>query len=97
MAKKSLKEKIESDFQDWADMVKAMSISELDSTILRFAKYREEIEESFKNNPKLKEVRDLKSDLEAPFKENLKHNKMKTKYLIMLLNEKGGDSTGTAK
>jgi hypothetical protein len=92
--KKSLKEQVEEQFQDWANSVQGLSVSELDSMILRYAKYREEIKDFRESDEQLQKAKEMVKELSAPHRENLKGNEIKTKYLISLLGEKGGNTSG---
>lgn len=93
--KKSLKEVVESEHSDWVSTVQGLSIEELDKMILRYAKYREEIKEFREKDEELQKAKELVKELGAPHKENLKINEQKTKYLITLLGEKGGNTSGS--
>ena len=95
--KKSLRETVEGEHQDWVSTVQGLSIDELDKMILRYAKYREEIKEFREKDEQLNQAKELVKELSAPHRENLKINEQKTKYLIMLLGEKGGNTSGSIK
>jgi len=95
--KKSFREIVESEHSEWVSTVQGLSIEELDNMILRYAKYREEIKESREKDEQLNEAKELVKELSAPYRENLKINEQKTKYLIMLLGEKGGNTSGAIK
>jgi hypothetical protein len=93
--KKSFREIVEEQHQDWVSTVQGLSVEELDKMILRYAKYREEIKEAREKDEELNRVKELVKELGAPYRENLKINEQKTKYLIMLLGEKGGNTSGS--
>lgn len=95
--KKSLREKVESEHSDWVSTVQGLSVDELDKMILRYAKYREEIKEFREKDEELNKAKELVKELNAPHSENLKFNEQKTKYLILLLGEKGGNTSGSLK
>lgn len=95
MAKKGFRELVEEQHADWAIGIQSMSTSELDNMILRYAKYREEIKEFRDKDEELARAKDLVKELNAPHRENLKINELKTKYLIMVLGEKGGNTSGS--
>lgn len=96
MAKKSLREKVEKEHGDWVNGVQGLTVSQLEDRLLRYAKYQSELEEFKEKDLELERVSELKKELEAPHKENMKANKMKQKYLIMLIGEKGGNTSGSA-
>jgi trehalose/maltose hydrolase-like predicted phosphorylase len=93
--KKSLRETVEEQHQDWVSTVQSLSVEELDKMILRYAKYREEIKEAREKDEELNRAKEIVKELGAPYRENLKINEQKTKYLIMLLGEKGGNTSGS--
>lgn len=95
--KKTLREIVESEHQTWVSTVVGLTVDELDKMILRFAKYREELKEFRDQDKALLDAKELVKELNAPHKENLKANEMKTKYLIMLLGDKGGNTSGSLK
>jgi hypothetical protein len=95
--KKNFREIVESEHQEWVSTVQGLSIEELDNMILRYAKYREEIKEAREKDEQLNQAKELVKELSAPYRENLKINEQKTKYLIMLLGEKGGNTSGSIK
>jgi hypothetical protein len=92
--KKSNREVVEDQHSDWVGSVQGLGIQQLDDMILKYAKYREEIKDFKEKDEALAQAKELLKELNAPHRENLKINEMKTKYLIMLLAEKGGNSTG---
>lgn len=94
--KKTLREQVEEQFGEWTDGVVGLSVSDLDSMLLRYAKYREDVKETRKNDEKLNQTIELKKELEAPYKDSLKAIELKSRYLLLLIGEKGGDTSGTA-
>lgn len=95
--KKTNREVVEEQHADWASTVQGLSVSELETMLLRFAKYRQEIKDFKEADEQLKEAKELVKHLSAPHNENLKGNEQKTKYLIMLIGEKGGNTSGSLK
>lgn len=95
--KKSFKEQVQEMYGEWTDGLNTLSVEELDKMILRYAKHREEVKEDRKNNERLNELAELKKELEAPYRDSLKAIDIKTRYLLTLLAEKGGDATGSIK
>lgn len=92
--RKTVREQVEEQFGDWAGTVQGLSVAELDSMILRYAKYREEIKDFREKDEQLQKAKEMVKELSAPHRDNLKGNEMKTKYLITLLGEKGGNTSG---
>jgi len=95
--KKTLREQIEEQYGEFADSVVALGVSELDSMLLRYTKYREEVKESKLHDEQLQKTAELKKELEAPYRDALKAIDLKSRYLLLLIGEKGGDTSGSLK
>lgn len=88
--KKTFREIVEEQHSDWAGSVQGLKLEELDQRLLALAKYQEELNEFKDQDVQLEQAQDLVKELSAPHKENMKANKLKQKYVIMLIKEKGG-------
>lgn len=93
--KKTLREEVEDKYGEFANSVAGLGVGELDSLLLRYAKYREEVKESKKEDEQLIKTAELKKELEAPYKDSLKAIDLKSRYLLILIGEKGGDTSGS--
>ena len=90
MAKKSLRDIIRDDHEAFFHEVERLSVADLDRRLNGLAKHAEEIDEAKENNPDLKEAREELNKIAGPFRDAKKTNKLKTKYVIQLIKEKGG-------
>jgi hypothetical protein len=90
MAKKTLREVMQGDHEAFAAEVERLSVTDLDKRLNGLAKAGDEIEEEKENNEGLKRARDSYNEASGPFKDAKKANKLKTKYVIQLIREKGG-------
>ena len=98
MAKsKTLREQVEEKYGEWVDTVVGLNVEKLDSLLLSYTKHREEVRDSKAKDEKLLQTLELKKELEAPYKDSLKAIDLKTRYLLMLIGEKGGNTSGTPK
>lgn len=75
---------------EFKNEVDGLSIELLEQRITNMQKALDESREHKKNNEALKKVSDEKSELEGPYKDVEKAVKVKTKYIIELVKEKGG-------
>lgn len=76
--------------KEFKEEVDALSIASLEARITRMQKDLDESEEHKKNNSALQKVSSEKSELEGPYKDVKKSVQVKTKYIIELIKEKGG-------
>lgn len=88
--KPSIQQKVQKDFPEFADEVAGLSVEQLDARISETAKAAEEIQTSKESDEGLEEAKASVSELNAPYKEALKVTRLKIKYLIALIKEKGG-------
>lgn len=89
-SKKSLRDTIQESHEAFAQEVDRMSVADLDRRLNLLAKHGEEIDEEKENNEGLKEAREALNQISGPFRDAKKANKLKTKYVIQLIKEKGG-------
>lgn len=90
--KKSIETVVQSEMPEFAGEVAGLSVEELHVRLSQFAKAREENSELKEADEELEEARKLVSELSAPFREAEKALKIKSKYIIALIKEKGGSS-----
>lgn len=74
--------------QDFMEQVDNADAATLDSKILSLAKHREDIQTTKQNDPQLKEISDQKRELNAPYAEQLKANKVMARYAALVLSQK---------
>jgi len=76
--------------KEFKEEVDRLSVPELEKRITSYQKQLDESREHKKNNEALAKVSAEKSTLEGPYKDVEKAVKIKTKYIIELIKEKGG-------
>lgn len=76
--------------KEFKEEVDPLSIEVLEARISKMQKGLDESREHKKNNEALKKVSSEKSELEGPYKDVENAVKVKTKYIIELIKEKGG-------
>lgn len=89
-AKKSYKEIIEKDYPEFADTVLGMTVEQLNSRLAQHAKDLDQIDEAKDNDIKRMETQELLKEINAPYNDAKKLFKLKNKYIINLIKEKGG-------
>jgi hypothetical protein len=88
---KNYKKKVETNYPDFVSEVVGLSIENLESRILMYTKERERFLDQKEKDEELQKVSELKKELEAPYRENATAIGLKVKYLLGLLEEKGGE------
>lgn len=84
----ALKTKAQKDFPEFTDSVDNAKLEELESQLLRYAKYREETEMAKKKDLALEQAKNNVKELQAPYNETLNALKIKTAYLGLLIEER---------
>lgn len=87
----AVKTKAQKDYPEFTDSVDHLKIEELESNMLRMAKYREETEMAKKKDEVLEKAKNEVRELSAPYNDALKALKIKMAYLGILIQEKKGD------
>ncbi len=90
--KKSVAEKITKELPDFVNEVVGLSVEDLNSRVLGLAKGIQGIEDSKEEDEELESAKALVSELSGPYTEGRRVAKLKTKYLISLIKEKGGSA-----
>lgn len=76
--------------KEFKEEIDTLSIPVLEARITKMQKNLDESREHKKNNVALQKVSAEKSELEGPYSDVEKAVKIKTKYIIELIKEKGG-------
>ncbi len=84
----NLKE-VDKQYPGFADEVSRLSAEEINARIVEMQKGLEESESHKEANEELKQARDTVTELSGPYRDVKKAVKIKTKYLLELLKEKG--------
>lgn len=68
--------------------LRALPVSELDFKLLQMAKHFEEIVTTQREDDKLRKAREGVRELNAPYVEQKKQNKLKSRFLALLIEDK---------
>lgn len=75
--------------EDFVTEMMGASPSELDAKMLKLAKEAEEIQDAQNNDEELREAKKEASNLGAPYRERKKMNKKLTRFVALMMQEKG--------
>lgn len=89
--KVSVSEKVQKEMPEFADAVAGLSVEELNARVTQCAKDSEQIQDAKEADEALEDAKELSRQLAAPYREGLSANRLKTRYLIALIKEKGGE------
>jgi hypothetical protein len=88
--KKTLAEKVQKEMPEFAGTVDGLSVDELEKRISTYAKEGESVETAKENDEGLQAAKEQVKEFNAPYSDAKKAIRMKIKYLIQLVGEKGG-------
>lgn len=88
--KMSLDQKIHKDYPEFAAVIDSMGVDELEERLSAYAKEREKTDEHLKENEDIKAKKAELSELTGPYNDTLKALKLKIKYIIASIKDKGG-------
>lgn len=88
--KLSLKEKVQKEMPEFADEVGALSVQDLNNRLANLAKANEENEQKKEDDEELETARETASELAAPYKDATKALRLKSRYIIAMIKDKGG-------
>jgi hypothetical protein len=89
-AKKSLQEKIQEEQPEFAGEVAGLSVDQLNARLAEQAKAAEWNEQAKEDDEELEEAQAHASELGAPYRDAKKAIRLRSRYLIALIKEKGG-------
>lgn len=84
----ALKTKVQKDYPEFTDTVDNAQLPALESSMLKYANYREEVEMAKKKDQALEKAKNVVADLQAPYNDSIKALKLKTAYLGLLIAER---------
>lgn len=90
MAKKSFEEKIQEEMPDFVGEVLGLTVQDLNNRLAAIAKASHENDENQKNDEELNQAKAHARELGQTYAEPRKALKKKTKYIVKLIQEKGG-------
>lgn len=89
-AKKSLQEKVQEDMPEFAAEVAGLAVQDLNNRLATLAKGAEENEQAQEDDEDLEKARSEASELAAPYRDAKKAIRLRSRYIISLIREKGG-------
>lgn len=81
--------KIETELPEFTAEVRSLLSGDLEQRLLELTKASMEVDDSKEDDQELQETKDKLKELNAPYSEAKKTIKMKTKYILTLLKDKG--------
>ena len=87
--KKGVKQTVEELYPDFTSEVGALSLDSLEKRLSNYAKRAEEIEEAKESDEELEKTKELLSELAAPYRDGKKEVRLKSRYIISLIKERG--------
>lgn len=96
MAKKDVKLEVQKRYPDFVESIDGLSVGDLEQRLLTYAKERENVREAKEIDEQLQQVIEAKAELEGPYKDAQKAIDLKSRYIISLIKEKGGNGEGAS-
>lgn len=90
--KKDIRTIVQKQFPEFPEVVDGLSTEDLEKRISSYAKEAENVEDAKEADEALNEAKDQVAEFSAPYKDAKKAIRLKIRYLIQLLKEKGGDA-----
>jgi hypothetical protein len=87
--KKNLEETIHAEYPEFYSEVLSLSADELNTKLATLSKHAEESENAKEDDEELKEAKALASELGAPYRDAKKALRLKSKFVIKTLKDKG--------
>lgn len=91
--KKDIRVVVQKQFPEFPEVVDGLSVDELEKRLSQYAKEQETVEDAKDADEALQQAKDQVGEYSAPYKDAKKAIRLKMKYLIALIGDKGG-STG---
>lgn len=88
--KKSVEEKIRKEQPDFVEAVVGLSVDDLNTRVLNLAKELESIDAAKEDDLELERAQELVKEYLGPYREGKRVARLRIKYLISLIEEKGG-------
>lgn len=89
--KLNLSQKVEKDYPEFVSVVAGMSADELEKKLASYAKEQENSLKAEESDAELQSTKEKLKELKAPYGDIKKALRLKMRYIIALIEEKGGD------
>lgn len=90
MPKKSVQEIVQKEMPEFAEEVAGLSVEDLNGRLAQFAKDFEATEDAKDADEELVQAQEKSTAMAAPYRDAKKAIKLKSRYVIALIQEKGG-------
>lgn len=90
--KKDIRLTAQKKIPEFVDVVDGLGLDDLEKRLNTLAKQAEEVEKAKENDVGLEDAKAAVKELSAPYGDAKKEIRLKTRYIIQLIGEKGGDT-----
>jgi len=87
--KMSVEAKIKKEYPQFVEEIASLSVDQLNSRLAELAKQTDEVEQAKDDDEELDSAKDKVSEFSAPYRDAKKMLKLKSRYVIGLIREKG--------
>lgn len=91
-AKKDIKAIVQKQFPEFPEVVDGLSLDDLEKRISTYAKEAENVNDAMDADEGLQGAKDQVAEYSAPYKDAKKAIRLKIRYLIQLVKDKGGNA-----
>lgn len=88
--KKNIQEIAQKEYPDFTDAVARLSVAELEKRLVEYAKETENVQTELEENKTISELKDKLAEAKGPYNDTKKALRIKMRYLMSLVKEKGG-------
>lgn len=89
--KKNIQEKVQKEYPDFVTTVDGLSVADLESKLANYAKEQQKVDEAQENDEDLERAKAEVSELAGPYRDARKALKLKMRYIVELIKDKGGN------
>lgn len=90
MAKKDIRTQVKEEFPEFFDSMQSAQSDELNLTLAMLAKGREETQDAKEADEALEQAQITARELAAPYRDAQKAIRLKSKFIVTVLKERGG-------
>ena len=89
--KKSLEETVREEYGTFYEEVAGLNVGDLEKRLSTYAKEYEKVDTSKEQDDALKNAQETAKEMAAPYKDAKKAIRLKSKFIVQLISDKGGD------
>lgn len=90
--KKDIRVIVQKQFPEFPEVVDGLSVDELEKRLSQYAKEQESIQDAKEADEALEQAKEQVSEYSAPYNDAKKAVRLKMRYLIALIGDKGGST-----